>query len=74
VLLLREDFVEGKDEGKTRSLRLQTQARVRVEGELRWGEGKKKSKDLKMSVVLDMMGLGASCQWEPKQNHLDGLG
>jgi hypothetical protein len=62
VLLLRKDLMEGK------------QARVYISRGARWGDGEKRGTgNRRMSVVLDMMRIAASCQWEPKKDLLDGL-
>ena len=38
------------------------------------GDGEKRGTgNRRMSVVLDMMRISASCQWEPKKDCLDGL-
>ena len=50
------------------------QARVYISRGARWGDGEKRGTgNRRMSVVLDMMRIAASCQWEPKKDHLDGL-
>ena len=62
-MLLRKNLMEGN----------QAYVTAYTSRGARW-EGKKRGTgNRRMLVVLDMMRIAASCQWEPKRDRLDGL-